>query len=210
MKIPISFYVAYPKNERLKNLLNSLKILADSSQRTEAHITVRGPYKKKLSENDLKKFSDIISGETLTISKVDNFFAYNQNTVFFKCEENDKLRKIWKKITYNEFKPHITIYDGENNDFAYKLYNILSRDFSPLYYEIEKLSWLEPKSSDKLKLFHLNSTFDYNVLNNILDTNFNSISINNISIDDKLLLIEKVCNHLYIDSNGYKNTIANK
>lgn len=62
---------------------------------------------------------------SLYFSKVGNFFDYGQNTVFFKCDDNKNLRKIWKKKGYKDFKPHITLYDGKNKEFAQKLFGKL-------------------------------------------------------------------------------------
>jgi uncharacterized radical SAM superfamily protein len=39
---PKNFYVLYPKDKKIKDTLNAIKILSDNSQRTAAHITVRG------------------------------------------------------------------------------------------------------------------------------------------------------------------------
>lgn len=207
MKTSVSFYVAYPANEQLRGLINSLKILADDKQRTEAHITVRGPYKKRLSQSDVEKFSRIVSGENLSILGVDNFFAFNQNTVFFKVDENEKLRKVWKKITYNDFKPHITIYDGDNIEYAIKLFNVLRENFSPFQYRIEKLSWLKPKSIDELKFFHLKSIFKYEIIERIINKSFSIETINNISNSERLEMIQDVADYLYC--NFKKSTIAN-
>lgn len=207
MNTSVSFYIAYPANKELRSLINSLKILADDNQRTEAHITVRGPYKKKLSAKDIEKFSKIVSGETLNISGVDNFFAFNQNTVFFKIDENEKLRKVWKKITYNDFKPHITIYDGKDREYAIKLFNILRHNFSPFQYRVGNLSWLEPKVYDELKLFHLKSIFNYEIIEQIINKSFSRETISNISTNERLKIIMKVANYLY---NGFEeSTIAN-
>jgi hypothetical protein len=200
MKKPSSFYVVYPSNQHLRNLLNALKLIADESQRTEAHITVRGPYVKKLSKNDVKKFSTIISNEVLNISKVDNFFAFNQNTVFFSCDENENLKAIWKKITYNDFKPHITIYDGDNRDFAIKLFKILASNFKPFKYRVSDLSWLEPKSNDELKLYSLKSISDYNsVLENILNIPKKDIDFPKLTQIRRLNKISKIAERLFAD-----------
>ncbi len=202
MKKPSSFYVVYPSSQDLRNLLNALKFIADENQRTEAHITVRGPYVKKLSKNDVKKFSDIISNEILNISKVDNFFAFNQNTVFFSCDENESLKAIWKKITYNEFKPHITIYDGNDRDFAIKLFKILASDFKQFKYRISDLSWLEPKTNDELKLYYLKSITDYNnVLENILKISKRDIDFSKLTQATRLNKISKIAKRIY--ENGF-------
>lgn len=202
MKKPKSFYVLYPSNKHLRNLLNALKVLADENQRTEAHITVRGPYVKKLSGPDVKKFSDIISDEVLSISRVDNFFAFNQNTVFFNCQENENLKAIWKKITYNDFKPHITIYDGDDREFAIKLYKKLAADFKPFKYRVSGLTWLEPKSHDELKLFYLRTITDYdNVLKDILKTSKSDIDFSSLTQTKRLFKINKIAKRLY--ENGF-------
>ncbi|MBA5248600.1 MAG: hypothetical protein FE834_03570, partial [Gammaproteobacteria bacterium] len=92
---PKNFYVLYPKNKKIVDTLNAIKILSDDSQRTAAHITVRGPYSKKLAQSTVDTYSKDIANTSLHFSEVDNFFEYGQNTVFFKCDDNEKLRKIW-------------------------------------------------------------------------------------------------------------------
>ena len=202
MKKPTSFYVLYPSNQNLRNLLNALKFIADENQRTEAHITVRGPYVKKLSKKDLKKFSDIISNEILNITMVDNFFAFNQNTVFFNCDENENLKSIWKKITYNDFKPHITVYDGDDKEFAIKLFKKLSSDFRPFKYRVSALTWLEPKDNDTLKLYYLKSISDYNnVLKNVLKISKDNIDFKSLRSTKRLNKISKIAKKLY--ENGF-------
>ncbi len=202
MRKSSSFYVVYPANQKLRNLLNALKVIADENQRTEAHITVRGPYVKKLSKKDVQKFSSIVANEVLNISSVDNFFAFNQNTVFFSCEENESLKAIWRKITYNEFRPHITIYDGSDREFAVKLYKILSSEFRPFGYRISALSWLEPKDSDEFKFYHLKSIPDYNnVLEDILKISKEAIDFPKLTPQRRLNKIAKIAKRLY--ENGF-------
>lgn len=202
MKKPASFYVVYPANQLLRDLLNSLKVIADENQRTEAHITVRGPYLKKLSKNDVKKFSSIISNEVLNISRVDNFFGFNQNTVFFNCDENENLKAIWKKITYNEFRPHITIYDGNDKEFAMKLYKKLASDFKPFKYRVSKLEWLEPKTDGDLKYYYLKNIPEYDkVLKDILNMSKSEIDFSKLTPAKRLNKISKIVKRLY--ENGF-------
>lgn len=202
MNKPKSFYVVYPANQDLRNLLNSLKYIADENQRTEAHITVRGPYVNRLSKRNLMKFSAIIKNEELQISKVDNFFAFNQNTVFFKCDENENLKAIWKKLTYNEFRPHITIYDGDNEEFAHKLFNKLSSDFKPFTYRVSALEWLEPKSNQTLDLYYLKSVKDFGpVLESIVKKSKYEIDFSSMTLKNRLNKISKIAERLY--QNGF-------
>lgn len=191
------FYVVYPKNTELRNLLNAIKLMADITQRTEAHITVRGPYKKRLNSDLIDKYSTIISGENLKISGISNFFAYGQNTVFFKCDDNQALRKIWNKITYNEFKPHITIYDGDNEEFAYKLYREISSHFKPFLFEVDKLETLEPKNRYSLEFYRLSNSFDYSTLSNIFNEDFSKSFIKKLPDNKKIQYTKNLCNYLY-------------
>ncbi|WP_298938572.1 hypothetical protein [uncultured Dysgonomonas sp.] len=198
-----SFYVLYPKNNRLKNFLNSIKLLCDYNQRTEAHITVRGPYKNKIGEDFVTKWSNIISGEILHISFVENFFPFGQNTVFFRCEDNNALRKVWNKLTYNDFKPHITMYDGKNKRFAIKLYNLIASDFEPFLYEVDKLSYLEPKNPTLLDMFSLKNNFDYSFYKEILDIDIDLEILKKISEETRLLYIKSILRHLKAEFNTY-------
>lgn len=79
-----AFYVIYPVNENVRVYINAIRLLAAENQRTQVHITVRGPYRRRFSKTK-EKFSSIIKGELLTVTGVGNFFDSNQNTVFFEC-----------------------------------------------------------------------------------------------------------------------------
>ncbi len=208
MKELKTFYVAYPKDIYLRNYLNVLKILANNKQRTEAHITIRGPYKRRLSKKYIKEYSNIISDVELNISKVDNFFQYNQNTVFYRCDDNEFLRKVWKKFSYNDFNPHITIYDGTDFEWAEKIYYALKEDFKPFKYIIGKLSYLEPKIENGLPFEYLKTKFNNDFFNEHFDKN--EFELMNLLCNDneKLEYIKTIASYIY--SNDDKNDISNR
>ena len=72
MKKDFSFYVLYPKSQYVRQLLNALKLVCDYKQRTEAHITVRGPYKKAGDE--------VIDVQNLIIKG--SYFIYLMSKIF--------------------------------------------------------------------------------------------------------------------------------
>jgi len=209
MKKPNSFYVLYPEEEMIRRYINAIKILSDSKQRTEAHITVRGPYKKRLSNELIKNYSNVISGESLIISDVQNFFAFNQNTVYFKCSHNDNLKKIWNKITYNSFTPHITLYDGGDRNFAIKLYNKLARGFEPFNYKVKELSYLEPKSNDAIGLYRLINVFKFNDFVDLINKQIDRNEIDNIANEKKLEYIHLISQKIFTEY-GINATANNK
>ncbi len=211
MKELKTFYVAYPKDKFLKNCLNSLKILANMQQRTEAHITIRGPYKRRLAKNYIEEYSNIISNVKLNIFKVDNFFQYNQNTVFYRCDDNELLRKVWKKFSYNNFNPHITIYDGRDSEWAKKIYDVLRQDFQPFECMIDELTYLEPKRNDSLPFEYLKTKFDYDFFkeyfeNDVLAQHCLDFNYLNCNYKERLKCIKKIAGCIYSDEKKYNKT----
>ncbi len=192
-----AFYVAYPTDNNIKLLINAIRVIADENQRTQGHITVRGPYKKRLTENKENEFSSLIKGEKILINNIGNFFDFNQNTVFFKCDENENLKKIWMKTSYKEYNPHITIYNGKDSDFAHNIHSILLENFTPFCFRIEKISWLEPKDKEKLELFHLKSMIDFDNIAKLINYNIDSSKLINLSKSDRLKYISILSKKLY-------------
>jgi len=192
-----SFYVTYPSNENVRNLINAIRVIAEENQRTQVHITVRGPYKKRISGKKIKELSYVINGEQIKVIDVDNFFNSNQNTVFFRCEMNSNLKKVWKKTSYKEYNPHITIYNGLDNFFAREIFKVLKQDFKPFKYQINELSWLEPTSKEKLELFHLKAVIDFKKMSEILGCEINLTTIKNMNQKDRIKFVSKLSKKLY-------------
>src|SRR6266404_4798519 len=116
------FYVLYVRDAPLGDCLEAIRLFADPSAKMSAHLTVRGPYKKKLP---LLSLRSRINGERICVEDVGNFFREGQNTVFFSCF-SPHLQTIWKKTDFG-YNPHITIYDGSSRSFGRKLYSVMNR-----------------------------------------------------------------------------------
>jgi len=120
---PKYFFVIYLGDEKLQSLVDAMRIVADPKQRNISHITVKGPYNTAQKEL-LNRDNLIIRGEHINVLGAGNFFDDNQNTVFLKCMDEEKLYTIWKSKevrTYRNYHPHITIYDGKDSEFAHEL-----------------------------------------------------------------------------------------
>lgn len=192
-----SFYVAYPSDDLIKLYINAIRVIAEETQRTQVHITVRGPYRKQLSKAEVENFSSKIKGEEIVVNDIGNFFDSNQNTVFFNCFENENLRNVWKKTTYNKFNPHLTIYDGDDKFYANEIFSRLKEKFVPFVFHIEELSWLEPKNKEKLELFHLKSIIDFEKVSLLLNYDLNLSSIKGLHKTDRLKFISILAEKLY-------------
>lgn len=190
------FFVIYFKNEIIKNLLNTLRLVADPSQNNVAHLTVKGPYFSK----QIKKLSEdkqLIEGKSIEITGVGNFFSEHQNTVFLKCENNIELKQIWqsKEIkTYKTFHPHITIYDGDDSDYATHLFNTLDSHHINLHLEVGNLELYSTK--DKYSLLNLHHSVDYNLLSKTTGYNVTSQEIISLDENSRLNIIDKISEQL--------------
>lgn len=192
-----SFYVVYPADEIIKLLINAIRVIADERQRSQVHITVRGPYAKKLSKDKEDKYSSIIRGEKIHVIGIGSFFSDDQNTVYYKCTRNAKLKKIWMKTSYKDFNPHMTIYDGEDKDYAMKIYKVLRQNFVNFSFQIEELAWLEPKNRSKLELFNLKTVIDFNRVSSILNYNLTPEKVIELDKEERLQFISVLSSKLY-------------
>jgi 2'-5' RNA ligase len=195
------FFVIYPGSEFIKSILDGMRVIADPSQRNFSHITVKGPYitaqKKRLMEDN-----QLIKGQEIQVLGAGNFFVDRQNTVFFKCEDNEELYKVWKSKkgrTYKEFHPHITIYDGDDRDFACKLYqtiNIFNIHFHFIAKELEIYA-----SAHKKQMYNLRTQVNYSFISAVTKIMISQDNIDSLSESQRILAIRRLCKTLKTISN---------
>ena len=121
------FYGVYLKDRSLSTALDYIRLLAEPKYFRRTHVTVRGPYKRKLNlheESELnKKFRR--SGEILEIDGVGCFYEGDQSTIYLKCAIPGVM-SVWRKPDFRNSFPHITLYDGNDRAFAEELKKIVS------------------------------------------------------------------------------------
>jgi hypothetical protein len=115
------FYVFYPRDEHLQQILDAIRYLADPNEKTRAHVTLRGPYTQKRS---IPTANRIVENSEIEVTGVDAFLGPRQNTVYFALAA-PALQGAWHKPDYPEYRPHLTIYDGDSSDFAKLLWSRL-------------------------------------------------------------------------------------
>lgn len=192
------FVVVYPQDPEIKPLLDGIKAVADPSQKSLAHITVKGPYKGTSRYEQKKHFAEYnkqIRGKKLKIEGISNFFKDNQNTVFFKCDDSEKLRRIWNeqgRKTYKEFHPHITIYDGNDRSFANRLFNTINNHGIDFSFYMNNLD-IYTSSKYQSSWLILKNQLDYPLLSRISDFRLNEYSIDQLTEEQRLNIINKLC-----------------
>lgn len=114
------FYGVYIKNQDLGFLFDALRFIAQPDALRRAHITVRGPYERRI---DIEQFNQNPLGD-LAITKPGHFFFNQQQTVFLHCEIVG-IWDVWKKPDIRNGVVHLTVYDGNNKEESREIFNII-------------------------------------------------------------------------------------
>ena len=115
------FHVIYVEVGLRADLLDALRLVCNPDTRQAAHLTVRGPFVQPGVATGLRTR---VLGVPVVVGGLATFFESNRNTVFLEARA-DGLRDVWHKPDF-PFRPHVTIYDGEDVDFAARLFRLLA------------------------------------------------------------------------------------
>lgn len=143
------FYGVYPNNEGFKVFLSLIRYIAEPDAIRFGHITLRGPYERKLDSTKLAALNAMIRDRpTVHLTNPIEFFEQNQNTVAINVEI-DALRDLWYKPHYPMGLAHITLYDGASRSDAARLLDVLHCYRWSMEVSVTPLKMIEPKISDK-------------------------------------------------------------
>ena len=119
-------------DSEINALLSGLRHeFGNSETETDIHITVRGPYYKRISKKDITKYERIICDDPILIHGVDIFRNRTENIVYIRVHSNS-LKKIWWKPDFpiNEFgfNPHISLHRTPDVEFAKTILDFLKKE----------------------------------------------------------------------------------
>ena len=134
------FYGVYIRDPDLAFLFDALRFIAQPDALRKAHITVRGPYERRINIDHFNKKS---LGD-LCIERPGNFFLNRQNTVFLYCEIVG-IWDVWNKPDFQGGIVHLTVYDGNDEKTARQIFEALSRFDWKIWTKPTKLMELEKK-----------------------------------------------------------------
>jgi hypothetical protein len=183
------FYVLHVKAKQLADCLDAIRFLCNPAEKQRAHITVRGPYRKRI---DVKRLSEKVNGGIVSFDGVGNFFDSRQNTIFFRCSA-PRLRAVWNKPDF-PFNPHLTIYDGKSAEFAHRLFDLMSRYEYPLRFRAEELEAIESrKGQDSMSLA---LAFNSELVRRAVGYGITAAEVPRLSEHRRLELIDQLCRYL--------------
>lgn len=195
------FYVLYFVDARLQAALDAIRFIANPAEKTRAHITVRGPYRKPI---DAAALTEKFQETEVMADGIDNFFCEDQNTVFIRCH-SERLREIWQKTDYG-FHPHITIYDGSSREFALMLLERLSTLPTKFCFEVGQVTRLVTHKGQYTT--SLREAFDEELTGRLLGKSLGIPDIQRMPADQRIALIELIARELpeFTSSNSGQST----
>jgi len=107
------------------------KEFSEKISHSNIHITVRGPYKKRLTKIQIDKIWRKIKNDIILICDTGLFNNCGFYIVYLKVK-SENLRGIWWKpdfqVSKHGFNPHITMYQGNNKELAHKIKKFLGEE----------------------------------------------------------------------------------
>lgn len=180
-------YAIKIKEPEISTILNLVKYLCAPNSKTEVHVSVRGPYKRKMDVEKIEELNKKIENTSIRIKEIGNFFLYNQNTVYLKCVSTS-IQKVWDKKNYG-FNPHLTLYDGDDINFAAQLYQVLNQIGINISFKASALILYDTSKLDASTLLTLG--IDTTILKEAIGLNLQLVDPAVYSTEEKLDLIKK-------------------
>ncbi|HMT42838.1 2'-5' RNA ligase family protein [Sphingorhabdus sp.] len=116
------FVFIYPSKSDIRDYLNLAVYALSPNEKWPAHITVAGPFAKLPRARAEAKFD-----ATIFSFGVWNFFSQGINTVYLKVGVPD-IRRYWLKPSFaTNPVPHITLYNGDDAEYARLVFERLSK-----------------------------------------------------------------------------------
>lgn len=190
------FYGVYIDDVRLSACLDLVRLLGEPEYYRRCHITVRGPYERRLPQSDLDRFNQTLREvlHRLTVLEVGSFFFQQQNTVILECEIVG-LRDIWHKPNYQDGTPHITLFDGASRQMALAIRAVAKKYKWDIVTKISGLQVIEKKSEI---LTYLDSYYGnvWEVGRKLFGENFSMREVYALSPLERIRRIDIVCQHV--------------
>jgi len=138
------FYGVYLKSTAISTILDLVRFVGEPDSIRFSHITLRGPYEVGLGKNHLRQLNHAISDRTIRMLAAERFVSSRQSTAVITVDLL-QLNHLVHKPDYPEGTPHITIYDGKDQDFCTEVYN-LAREYNwENSLEVSSLMEITPK-----------------------------------------------------------------
>ncbi len=178
-------------NQRIDQLFDLSRLVLQPDFARKAHITLRGPYKRKPSSRNWIG----AQLEPIVLSKPDVFFNNAQHTVFIRCEI-PFINDNWYKPDYPDGTPHLSIYDGGDRKFAWQVMQSLQK--FPWNIELVPTKMKVINSKEVLETSYLVNSKKYeNYWDDIGVPTYTMEQLKEMHIGQRIFLFEKICRRIH-------------
>lgn len=159
----VRFILLELTDPELSGLLLGLRIIftGKKEQLSNIHLTIRGPYNRKVPQNLLERWEQIIANDVLEIRNVGMFASLDGYVIYLGVHAKN-LEKIWHKPDYPikkfGFNPHITLYSGRDLGHAKRILEFLNNE--KLDFKTNKFQLVEYVSGQRGLIRHHVDTKD--------------------------------------------------
>lgn len=140
------FHGVYLQNTAISTALDLVRFFAEPDSVRFSHITLRGPYERRLSEKWLRNVGDDPRFEwKVFLIEPGHFFDTGQTTVFLKIDLMS-LKYLCHKPDFPNAIPHLTLYDGNDKFFAHQLFDLTKSFEWYISARVSKLRQIDKKA----------------------------------------------------------------
>lgn len=186
------FFVAVGfSDSRISRLFDLARIVLEPEFARPAHITLRGPYKQK------KDISEPVLGRDvgkITVGRPGTFFGDGQHTVFLNVDIFG-VSDFWHKPSYPDGKPHLSIYDGQDRNFAWNVMSVLRRYEWGVSLNSTPMQVLEKKRRLETEFLTHYDNLAF-TLKEIAGTVYSAEKIKHLPDMERILLLDKICREI--------------
>lgn len=121
------FYSVTVEDDEIQSILDAIKIIANPTTKSPAHITVKGPMRNRISKAKFDKYNSYTDNDLIHILQIGTFKTDDRFTVFMEVEKSESIERLWFKPDFPEGTAHLTIYDGPKTTFSLWLFDKLNK-----------------------------------------------------------------------------------
>lgn len=186
------FFGIHFVDQRIDQLFDLARIILEPSYARKAHITLRGPYKKRPVQNS--KWMNSKVGE-VQLTKVQNFFNEHQNTVFLRAEIFG-IGDFWYKPDYPDGVPHLSIYDGSDRRFAWQILHTMKNFPWNIRLQPSEMIIIDSKEVLETKYLFESQEFDSS-LSRVSERLYSMEKIRSMHDGQRLLILNRICEEIH-------------
>jgi hypothetical protein len=185
------FYGVYIEDQVLSGGLDLIRYIMEPNAIRFSHITVRGPYERRLSKARLDDgLNSQVKDRSVFFKQPHCFFDGKQSTVCILADLR-QTKKLWHKPDYPHGLPHLTLYDGKNRTWAKALFQTLCQHNWSMRVDVSPLRYLDDNFKVESTMLGMVMSFTQ-AYGSFLGEGFTPEDMGQLDLNERLMQVQKV------------------